>query len=77
VGKSGMTVKPKLYLALGISGAPEHVEGMKGAELIVAINSDPQAPIFSIAHYGAVADLFDVLAPLSEEVKRRQANRAA
>jgi electron transfer flavoprotein alpha subunit len=77
VGKSGMTVKSKLYLALGISGAPEHVEGMKGAEFIVAINTDPQAPIFNIAHYGAVADLFDVLAPLSEEIKKRQANRAA
>jgi electron transfer flavoprotein alpha subunit len=77
VGKSGMTVKPKLYLALGISGAPEHVEGMKSAELIVAINTDPQAPIFGVAHYGAVADLFDVLAPLNEEVKKRQANHAA
>lgn len=77
VGKSGMTVKSKLYLALGISGAPEHVEGMKGAELIVAINTDAQAPIFGVAHYGAVADLFDVLPPLSEEIKRRQTNRAA
>ena len=60
VGKSGATVKPKLYLALGVSGAPEHVEGMQGAELIVAVNSDPGAAIFHIAHYGAVADLFDV-----------------
>lgn len=72
VGKSGMTVKSKLYLALGISGAPEHVEGMRGAELIVAINTDPQAPIFSVAHYGVVADLFDILPPLSEEIKTRQ-----
>ena len=77
VGKSGMNVKSKLYLALGISGAPEHVEGMKGAELIVAINTDAQAPIFSVAHYGAVADLFDVLPPLTEEIKRRQSSRAA
>jgi electron transfer flavoprotein alpha subunit len=77
VGKSGMTVKSKLYLALGISGAPEHVEGMRGAELIVAINTDPQAPIFSVAHYGAVADLFDILPPLSEEIKTRQGPRAA
>jgi electron transfer flavoprotein alpha subunit len=77
VGKSGMTVKSKLYLALGISGAPEHVEGMKGAELIVAINTDPRAPIFSVAHYGAVADLFDVLTPLTEEIKARQGSRAA
>lgn len=77
VGKSGMTVKCKLYLALGISGAPEHVEGMKSAELIVAVNTDPQAPIFQVAHYGAVADLFDVLEPLTEEIKRRQGSRAA
>jgi electron transfer flavoprotein alpha subunit len=60
IGKSGATVKPKLYLGLGVSGAPEHVEGMQGAELIVAINTDPGAAIFNVAHYGAVADLFDV-----------------
>jgi electron transfer flavoprotein alpha subunit len=72
-----MTVKSKLYLALGISGAPEHVEGMRGAELIVAINTDPQAPIFSVAHYGVVADVFDILPALSEEIKTRQGPRAA
>lgn len=72
VGKSGMTVKSKLYLALGISGAPEHVEGMRSAELIIAINKDPQAPIFSVAHYGVVADLFDILPPLTAEIKARQ-----
>lgn len=77
VGKSGMTVKPKLYLALGVSGAPEHVEGMRSGELIVAINTDPQAPIFSVAHYGVVADLFDVLPALTEEIKGRQGSRAA
>jgi electron transfer flavoprotein alpha subunit len=60
VGKSGATVKPKLYLGLGVSGAPEHVEGMQGAELIVAVNTDPGAAIFTVAHYGVVADLFDV-----------------
>ncbi|HLN05446.1 MAG TPA: electron transfer flavoprotein subunit alpha/FixB family protein [Acidimicrobiales bacterium] len=60
VGKSGAQVRPKLYLALGISGAPEHIEGMQGAELIVAVNKDPGAAIFNIAHYGAVADLFEV-----------------
>ena len=60
VGKSGARVKPKLYLALGVSGAPEHVEGMQGAELIVAVNKDPSAAIFNVAHYGVVADLFDV-----------------
>jgi electron transfer flavoprotein alpha subunit len=60
IGKSGATVKPKLYLALGVSGAPEHVEGMQGAELIVAVNTDPGAAIFNIADYGIVADLIDV-----------------
>ena len=77
VGKSGMTVKPKLYLALGISGAPEHQEGMKGAELIIAINTDPRAPIFNVAHFGAVADVFDVIPALTEEIQRRQSPRAA
>ncbi len=65
VGKSGLKVKPKVYLALGISGAPEHLEGMRGAELIIAVNSDPRAPIFSVAHYGAVADLLDVVPALT------------
>ncbi|MFQ6090607.1 MAG: electron transfer flavoprotein subunit alpha/FixB family protein, partial [Candidatus Bipolaricaulia bacterium] len=69
VGRSGMAVKPKLYLALGISGAPEHIEGMKSAELIVAVNSDPSAPIFNVAHYGVVSDLFKVLPPLITELR--------
>jgi len=69
VGKSGMTVKPKLYLAIGISGAPEHLEGMRGAELIVAVNTDPNAPIFGVAHYGVVSDLFEVLPLLTEKIK--------
>ncbi|MGB0093114.1 MAG: electron transfer flavoprotein subunit alpha/FixB family protein [Solirubrobacteraceae bacterium] len=60
IGKSGAKVKPKLYLSLGVSGAPEHVEGMQGAEMIIAVNTDPGAAIFHIANYGAVADLFDV-----------------
>lgn len=60
VGKSGLKVKPKLYLMLGISGAPEHLEGMSSADLIIAINTDKNAPIFNVAHYGATADLFDV-----------------
>ena len=68
VGKSGLRVKPKAYLALGISGAPEHLEGMRGAELIIAVNSDPRAPIFSVAHYGAVADLLDVVSALTTRV---------
>jgi len=69
VGKSGLTVKPKLYLALGISGAPEHLEGMRGAETIVAVNTDPQAPIFDVAHYGATCDMLDLLPALTEKVK--------
>ena len=66
IGKSGAHVTPKLYLGLGVSGAPEHVEGMQGAELIVAVNSDPSAAIFNVAHYGAVADIFDVVDELTE-----------
>ncbi len=68
VGKSGLNVKPKLYLALGISGAPEHLEGMKDAPLIVAVNSDPDAPIFNVAHYGVVADAMDMIPTLKETV---------
>ncbi|MDI6779388.1 MAG: electron transfer flavoprotein subunit alpha/FixB family protein [Bacteroidota bacterium] len=69
VGKSGMTVKPKLYLSLGISGAPEHVEGMKDSGLIISINTDTNAPIFSVSHYGICADIFDIMPTLIEEIK--------
>lgn len=68
VGKSGLKVKPKVYIAVGISGAPEHIEGMKGADCIIAINTDPKAPIFSYAHYGVTADLFDVVPALVEKL---------
>ncbi|TNE55302.1 MAG: electron transfer flavoprotein subunit alpha/FixB family protein [Bacteroidetes bacterium] len=61
VGKSGLKVKPKVYIAIGISGAPEHIEGMKDAECIIAINTDANAPIFDFAHYGTTEDLFDVV----------------
>lgn len=66
VGKSGLKVKPKVYLALGISGAPEHIEGMKAASTIIAVNTDPHAPIFDVAHYGLVGDLFDVCEELTD-----------
>jgi electron transfer flavoprotein alpha subunit len=61
-------VKPKLYLALGISGAPEHLEGMRDAELIVAVNTDPRAPIFGVAHFGAVADILEVVPALTKRL---------
>jgi len=69
VGKSGKSVKPKLYLALGISGAPEHVEGMTESEMIIAVNMDPNAPIFDIATYGVEFDFFDLIDPLLEQVE--------
>jgi electron transfer flavoprotein alpha subunit len=69
VGKSGKQVKAKLYLTLGISGAPEHVEGITGSETIIAINSDPAAPIFDVAKYGANVDLFDLIDPLIDKVR--------
>jgi electron transfer flavoprotein alpha subunit len=72
VGKSGATVKPRLYIAAGISGAPEHAEGMKDAELIVAVNTDPGAPIFAVAHYGIVEDATDVLEALAVAVRKRK-----
>ncbi|MBK6930962.1 MAG: electron transfer flavoprotein subunit alpha/FixB family protein [Saprospirales bacterium] len=68
VGKSGLKVKPKVYLAVGISGAPEHWEGMKDAECIIAINVDPKAPIFGFAHYGTTADLFDVVPAITAAI---------
>jgi electron transfer flavoprotein alpha subunit len=72
VGKSGVTVKPRLYVAAGISGAPEHLEGMRDSETIIAVNTDADAPIFSVAHYGVVDDAADVLEALAEAVRKRK-----
>jgi electron transfer flavoprotein alpha subunit len=70
VGKSGKSVKPRLYLALGISGAPEHVEAIGNAEMIVAINTDPAAPIFNLAKFGAQVDILDLMPVLTEYVQQ-------
>lgn len=69
VGKSGQKVKPKAYLSFGISGAPEHLEGMRNAELIISCNTDESAPIFDVAHYGTTADLFDLVPELTERLQ--------
>lgn len=70
IGSSGQTVSPKLYFALGISGAIQHIVGMKGSRSIIAVNKDAEAPIFEIADFGVVGNLFDIVPPLVEELKK-------
>ncbi len=75
VGQSGRTISPKLYFALGISGAIQHCAGMSSSEIIIAVNKDPEAPIFELADFGIVGDIFDILPHVIEEIKRVQSER--
>ena len=77
VGKSGRRVRPKIYLALGISGAPEHVEAIGDSQVIVAVNTDPEAPIFNLAQFGTTSDLFDLVPVLTDHIRQARSERVA